>query len=359
VNSAILGEYLSRNLHFRFFPEGYDIETTRGTNHGGRFAGRDRLETALRAVIGSDLRGMSRLPGGSKKGVYRLFLSNSSTAIAYVWAENENFWPPARIAETETDPFSHASGIELFLAAHRRLRALGIRTPELRLTDQTQRHYPADIAVVEDVPGDNLETLLQQSPVRAEVTLGRLAGALGQMAEDTAQCIGKVAVIGDGGTAETRSCEQVVLHRALVDLDEAAGRDERIAHARQDLEEALRSLAAAVRGRSRYGLIHGELGPDHVLVDQHQDPVLIDIEGLMFFDVEWEHAFLRIRFGEHYAWLDTPGLDEHRLRFYELAMRLSLVAGPLRILDGDFPDRAEMRDIAEHNLQRALELLAR
>jgi hypothetical protein len=34
-------------------------------------------------------------------------------------------------------------------------------------------------------------------------------------------------------------------------------------------------------------------------VDQHQDPVLIDIEGLMFFDVEWEHAFLRILFGEH------------------------------------------------------------
>ncbi|HEX7995537.1 MAG TPA: aminoglycoside phosphotransferase family protein, partial [Streptosporangiaceae bacterium] len=95
------------------------------------------------------------------------------------------------------------------------------------------------------------------------------------------------------------------------------------------------------------------------LVDQHQDPVLIDIEGLMFFDVEWEHAFLRIRFGEHYAWLDTPGLDQHRLRFYELATRLSLVAGPLRILDGDFPDRAEMRDIAEHNLLRALELLAR
>jgi hypothetical protein len=32
---------------------------------------------------------------------------------------------------------------------------------------------------------------------------------------------------------------------------------------------------------------------------------------------------------------------------------------PLRILDGDFPDRAEMRDIAEHNLLRALEVLAR
>ncbi|WP_256804859.1 MULTISPECIES: hypothetical protein [Frankia] len=35
-------------------------------------------------------------------------------------------------------------------------------------------------------------------------------------------------------------------------------------------------------------------------------------------------------------------------------MHLSLVAGPLRLLDGDFPDRALMAGIAEHNLRAAL-----
>ena len=40
-----------------------------------------------------------------------------------------------------------------------------------------------------------------------------------------------------------------------------------------------------------------------------------------------------------------------------LAMRLSLVAGPLRLLDGDFPDRAFMQEIAEHNAKEALALL--
>jgi hypothetical protein len=38
-------------------------------------------------------------------------------------------------------------------------------------------------------------------------------------------------------------------------------------------------------------------------------------------------------------------------------MRLSLAAGPLRLLDGDFPDRDAMMRIAEHNLQQALALL--
>ncbi|MCW2942748.1 MAG: aminoglycoside phosphotransferase [Actinomycetia bacterium] len=39
------------------------------------------------------------------------------------------------------------------------------------------------------------------------------------------------------------------------------------------------------------------------------------------------------------------------------AMRLSLVAGPLRLLDGDFPDRDAMIRIAEYNLQQALAFL--
>jgi hypothetical protein len=41
-------------------------------------------------------------------------------------------------------------------------------------------------------------------------------------------------------------------------------------------------------------------------------------------------------------------------------MHLSLVAGPLRLLDvGDFHDPAFMRAIAEHSLGRVLELAGR
>jgi hypothetical protein len=42
-----------------------------------------------------------------------------------------------------------------------------------------------------------------------------------------------------------------------------------------------------------------------------------------------------------------------------LAQRLSLTAGPLRLLDGDFPNRAFMAGVAEYNLKQALELVHR
>ncbi|MFI6814244.1 hypothetical protein ACIBG7_17655 [Nonomuraea sp. NPDC050328] len=148
-----------------------------------------------------------------------------------------------------------------------------------------------------------------------------------------------------------------VLRRARADLGEAAARVERLAAAGDELAAVLGDLADGIEPRAECGLVHGELGPDHVLVDAAGEPVLIDIEGVVPFDVEWEHVFLRIRFGEHYPALAVPGLDERRLRFYRLAQHLSLVAGPLRLLDGDFPDRAFMAGIAEHHTGQALAVL--
>ncbi|RAS65733.1 hypothetical protein C8D87_104284 [Lentzea atacamensis] len=73
------------------------------------------------------------------------------------------------------------------------------------------------------------------------------------------------------------------------------------------------------------------------------------IEGVMFFDVEREHE---LRFGPHYR--PVAGLDPARMNLYRLAQYLSLVEGPLRLLDGDFPHRDAMRDIAEQNIERTL-----
>lgn len=317
---------------------------------------------AMRSALGAKPRllAAARLRGGSKKGVYRLTFNDESTAIVYIWNDAENFWPDAPLggAADHADPFSPASGIELFEAAHRRLDALGIRTPRILLADRSRRHYPADIAVVEDVPGDSLEDLLRRRPGEAQETLARLAEALRRMRRYAGPSFGKVAFIEGGGTPPYQSCEAVTRDRALADITEAAARDARIMTVRDRLEETVHALAATVRPRSRYGLVHGELGPDHVLVDRSGRPVLIDIEGLMYFDVEWEHAFLRIRFGEHYRRLREDDLDERRLSLYTLALRLSLVAGPLRLLDGDFPDRDSIMTIAEHNLRQVLQILA-
>lgn len=324
-----------------------------------RSVAREQLAGAARAALGGGrrLEAVERVTGGSKKGVYRLVMDDATTAIAYLWDDTENYWPTAEGDDDLTDPFSPGLGLSLFEAAHTRLDALGVRVPAIRLLDRDGAHYPADLAIVEDLRGDSLEALLARDRRAAAPVMARLAESLEAMRRHRAPAYGKVAVVDGGETSRGTSCADVVLDRALRDLAEAASRDARIAGARDRLEERLRGLAATVRPRTEYAVVHGELGPDHVLVDGDGNPVAIDIEGSMYFDVEWEHVFLRIRLHDAYRPLAVDGLDEDRLALYMLAQRLSLTAGPLRLLDGDFPDRAFMADIAEHNLKQALALM--
>jgi hypothetical protein len=313
---------------------------------------RDALGPGCRVVA------VERLRGGSKKGVYRVRVDGTpmTSVIVYSWAEEENFWPGHGGIDS-SDPFAPASGLVPFLSAQRSLGSLGVRAPRVLLADGSRHCYPADVAVVEDISSGTLEALFESDPARAAAALDDLAVMVDVMHRHVAPKHGRVDLLEQGGTASGVSCEQLVFDRALRDLEEASDRDRRIYSADGPLRERLHDLAALVNPRTEYGLIHGELGPDHVLFDADGHAVLIDIEGLMHFDIEWEHVFLRLRFGERYPVLSRPGLDPRRLDLYALAMRLSLVAGPLRLLDGDFPDRAFMREIAEHNLKEALALL--
>jgi aminoglycoside phosphotransferase (APT) family kinase protein len=149
----------------------------------------------------------------------------------------------------------------------------------------------ADTVLVEDITGGTLEMLLASDPTAATAALIALRRLLDRMHADTSSGIGH-----GGDDFPGLTCERFALERGLACLTEAAARVPRIAAARSDLDHVLRARAARVRPRATHRLIHGELGPDHVMIDDAGQVVLIDIEGITSFDVEWEHAFLELRF---------------------------------------------------------------
>lgn len=320
-----------------------------------RFGQLADFEPVVRAAFGAGRRlaDVRRLRGGSKKGVYQLAFDDGTAVVGYVWGESENYWPVADHAhagaDERADPFSDATGADLFTGAHSLLRSLGIRVPELYLLDRSGTVYPDDVALIEWLPGGSLESRLDDDAQEAAPVLRRLRETLELMRGHRHPRFGKI-----GAPSARESCERVVLDRALAHLAEAADRMPSIAAARAELDERLRALAAAVRPRQEYGLVHGELGPDHVLVDGEGEPVLIDIEGLMYFDVEWEHAFLKMRFKYHYPPLRADLLDEDRLRLYRLALHLSLTAVPMRLAGSDYPERDFMIEIAVAHARAAL-----
>ena len=317
------------------------------------------LQRVLQTALGPGYASadLTRLRGGTKKDVYRAKAEDRSV-ILYVWNHPESHRPTGEcdVRDDVCDLFADASGVDLFVAANYGLQSLGVRTPELYFLDTSRAELPADVAMVEDIQGGTLEQFWCRCPGDTPLLMSELGHMLQRIHIRRSSSVGKLACIESAIFQDAR-CEHLALARALSHLNHASTRIDRLGAAKDALGEALQSLASAVTPRVKYSLIHGELGPDHVLVDSQSHPVIIDIEGLMFCDVKWEHAFLAIRFGEHYHALREIGLDETRLRFYTLCLRLSLCSGPLRLLDGDFPDRDMMTGIIEWNGTKALEFI--
>ncbi|WP_232664398.1 phosphotransferase [Pseudonocardia sp. TRM90224] len=323
-----------------------------------RFADTEALTPVMREVFGTDraIAAVDRLLNGTKKGVYRVTLDDATSTIVYVWNTDEDYWVGLLPDDHDdpSNPFAHASGINLFEGATRRLEAVGARSPRLLLADRSKNLYPADIAVAEDVRGGTLEALLERDPDAGGRTLAQLSDMLRRMHAHRAPAFGRVAWIDSGGAPPDTTCEQAYLERSLANIATAVLRDARAAEGEAMLEEKLRTLHAALEPRAQHGIVHGELGPEHTLVGPDGEPVIIDIEGLMYTDIEVEHCWMRMRFGPHYEALRNPDLDPLRVRYYQYVMHLDLVGGPLRIAEGDFPNREWMLDVADFHLQRAL-----
>ncbi|WP_194895674.1 phosphotransferase [Catenulispora pinisilvae] len=327
------------------------------------FATAEQLAGVVAEVFGTDRRivTIDRLPNGSKKGVYQLGLDDATTTIVYIWDPAEDYWSDVQDADhaDRADTFSHASGLDMFEAAVNRLESVGARGPRLLFADRSRALYPADIAVIEDLRGGTLQALLEKDPDAGREPLAVLAEMLRLMHDYPAPRLGQVFTVDRGLPVNGESGVRVILDRALADVQEAAKRDDRVRAGRSTLTEALQDLASRVTAPPRIGLIHGELGADHVMLADDGAPVLIDVEGLAYFDIEWEHVFVRMRFQEHYAPLRREDLDPDRMRLFQLAMHVSLIAGPLRIGSGDHPQAAWFRDLAALHVREAFAFAAK
>ncbi|QHW35382.1 phosphotransferase [Paenibacillus rhizovicinus] len=305
--------------------------------------------------------GISRVFGGAQKVIYDVAFANGFHCLLYVWDLNMNFFKED-ILDTE-GPAWNSYGADLFAMNHAFLTGNGIPTPALHALNRDQERYPFDYAFVEYMKGPKLEAYLfgsgtelatnagAGSSVRTEGLMEQFADVLKRMHGIRSRSYGKA----DHRDDQLVPCHRQQLANAEKQLRFAAQHIHAVAEHEERLLRKLHELEHRIMPRQDYGFIHGELGPDHVLVKGDADLYLIDIEGASFYDVEHEHSFLHLRFGEHYERLRDDSLDPARLAFYQLHQYLSLTAGGLKLLQRGFHDRALAQGILDSNLRRALQ----
>lgn len=311
------------------------------------------LQDYIRRVFGTGyiIASVSKMHGGAQKVVYKIDCSNGFSCVLYVWDLTMSYFQE----ETANKDVSEISyGSDLFELNNKYLTENGIRTPFLYDLNKEKERYPFDYALVEFIDGQKAEAYFHHSDSRVQdKVFQRLGEMLTGMHAAKSQIYGKQNQI----RANTVNCHLLQLENAKLQLSYASRHMDCIRVNQSKLFDILHELESRIKPRTQYGFIHGELGPDHVLVNDKLETFLIDIEGAMFFDIEHEHSFMKLRFGDFYRYLEDDTLDPDRMLFYRFHHHISLTSGGLKLLHRGFPNQPFAKELAEYHSECALRFI--
>ncbi|MHA6532171.1 phosphotransferase [Paenibacillus sp. BAC0078] len=300
---------------------------------------------------GYSIANVVKMHGGAQKVVYKIDCTNGFSCVMYVWDLTMNYFQE-EIANNHIN--AQSFGSELFEINNRYLIEHSIQTPVLYDLNKERNRYTFDYALVEYVAGQKAEDYFHHSDLRVkDEVFQQLGDMIAGMHAGERSTYGKANHSGNN----TGQCHLAQLENAKLQLFYASRHIDSIRENHSKLLDKLHELESGIEPRSRYGFIHGELGPDHVLVTDHLEPILIDIDGAEFFDIEHEHSFLEFRFGDFYRYLKQDNLDPNRMLFYKFHHHLSLISGGLKLIHRGYPDQQLAKDIADYNCKCALEFI--
>lgn len=311
------------------------------------------LQEYIKKVFGASyiVAGTSQMQGGAQKAVYKVECDNGFACILYVWDLGMNYFQK----EIEDgDIHARSYGGDLFEINNKYLTERGIRTPALYDMNKERNQYSFDYALVEYVEGQKMDHYVNQSNKDDHVELLQRAGDMvARMHANERDTFGKV----DQMSTVTGECHELQMKNAKADLIYISKHVEDFKLNHHKLLDKLYELEARIQSRMRYGFIHGELGPDHFIINNRFVPFVIDIEGAEFFDIEHEHSFLQIRFGEYYKFFANDTLDPNRMLFYRYHHHISLTAGFLKLLHRGFPNQLLAKSVIKLQSQNALSFI--
>ncbi|WP_241781809.1 phosphotransferase [Paenibacillus sp. DMB5] len=310
------------------------------------------LQEYIGQVFGSSyvVSGVSRMHGGAQKVVYKVDCTNGFSSVLYVWDLSMNFFQQ-EIEQNTINAGSYGSG--LFASSNRFLKEHSIRTPALYDLNNDRTDYTFDYALVEYIDGQKAEAYFSHpDPEVKEHVLQQVGTLVTAMHNIKRNTFG--APEQHRNVRKTGQCHLMLQDNAKLQLAYAVQYIDLINTNKEKLLDKLDELAARIGPRTEYGLIHDELGPDHLLVNERLEPYLIDIEGVRFFDIEHEHSFLEFRFGEYYRYLQNDSLDPDRMRFYRFHHHIALISAGLKLLHRGYPDQQFSRNLSRYHTELAM-----
>jgi hypothetical protein len=300
----------------------------------------------------SELIAVEDLNDGFGKKTYRLSFKNLALrCILHVWT-----LPSHGLTELESkaDWILAPSGLDIFKRNNGFLLDRGICVPGIVMEDGSRSVCDYDFALVEYIGSNNYtEYVKNRSAAAAKALLRKIDVQLRKLHA----CHRSRPGLPLDGRTPAEPCEQMVLQHILLGLDFAAEYNDRIKSSKGRIQDAVNRIVGAIEPRSTLHLIHGELGPEHILIGEAEAVHFIDCEGLKFFDLEFEHSLLKARFGRDYVQFARPDLDSRMMKYYGLMHYIGWNAFASKAVTKSSIDKTWARGIMESSTREILRVV--
>ncbi|WP_349674016.1 phosphotransferase [Lacrimispora sp.] len=297
------------------------------------------MKLKTKVVFGDSfiLNRMTRILGGAQKHTYLAETENGLCFVIYIWDKSTSYF-----TYNEEDIFSSSSSL-LFELNNNLMLQHKVLTPKLYFMDRSKGEQDYDYAFAEYIDGTDMDNIIAQQEDRLPRALSSLETSIRNLHKIKSDFVGQLNRM----QTEEFDVLKYSLKAAQKNIEYLKAADDSNKELYMGVWDKLLRLSKIMEKRQEYTFIHGELGPNHVLVDKYDNAYLIDIEGGKYCDLEEEISFLNIRFGSLLENLEID-LDSDRMEFYRIGHCLNNLSGAIQLKLKDYYDMDDVNGMIQY-----------
>lgn len=312
---------------------------------------KDLMFRKTREVFGEqyELDSMERILGGAQKHTYLAKCTNGFEFVIYQWDKSMTYFE-----NNDESAVFCSSSPKLFKSNNELMREHGVLTPELFYMDISRNEADCEYAFAEYINGHDMDYIMEKEPERLPKIIKVLKDNIDRLHSIKSSAVGQVGRM-QGSEFNIISAELEDIHQNCQYLQ---ANDAEYTDVYIQVEAIAKDCAEKLEKRNEYTFIHGELGPNHVIVDKDDNTYLIDIEGAKFYDVEEELSFLNMRFNKMLN-ISKDAVDEQRMHFYYIGHCLGNLRGAVELRQKGFYDMDDVNGMIEFFHKQVIEIISK
>lgn len=289
---------------------------------------------------------IERILGGAQKYTYLAKCTNGFKFVIYQWDKSTTYFK-----NSDEHAVFCSNSADLFQRNNELMSNQGVLTPKLFYIDMSKSECDYEYAFVEYINGNDMDYIMENESERLDKVLESLNNSIDILHSIKNNCAGQTGHMQDADF-NIIAYELNNIHKNSIYLQE---NDSQYAKLYVQAEAKAIEFAQEIEVRDEYTFIHGELGPNHVIVDENNNAYLIDIEGAKFYDVEEELSFLDIRFNKMLEKSDGI-IDERRKKFYHIRHCFGNLRGAVELKHNGYYDMNDVNGMIEFFHKQLFEL---